>query len=187
MSKMPKKIYKNSEKEKSPVRKIYFGEKNEEIRILGSFVIGCSDDKFVRAGRSRAVTLRVCSRFCRWCRFASGFDSRGAKDGSGRIFIVQQTRNYQGFTARLERADGFYQSEFEDRHSGFSGDERGLLGLTFHPQFTSNGEVLCQLHARRTARRLIPNIDTDRNGSSNTGDIATRKNFTDDSAAVFKS
>ena len=63
-----------------------------------------------------------------------------APDGSGRLFIVEQP----GFI-RVLMPDGELQEEpfldvrdrMVDLNQGY--DERGLLGLAFHPQFASNG------------------------------------------------
>ena len=58
-------------------------------------------------------------------------------DGSGRIFIVEQT----GFIRILENGS-LLGTPFLDISSGFnliSSGERGLLGLAFHPDYSSNG------------------------------------------------
>ena len=58
-------------------------------------------------------------------------------DGSGRIFIVEQT----GFIRILDKGS-LLGTPFLDISSGFNlttAGERGLLGLAFHPDYTSNG------------------------------------------------
>ena len=60
-----------------------------------------------------------------------------AGDGSGRIFIVEQT----GLIRILEN-ESLLGPPFLDISSGFnliSSGERGLLGLAFHPDYSSNG------------------------------------------------
>lgn len=61
---------------------------------------------------------------------------RSAKDGTGRFFIVQQRGRIM-----VAEAGSASQSVFLDLTSKVSqtGSERGLLGLAFHPQFSSNG------------------------------------------------
>ena len=72
-------------------------------------------------------------------RVTGGLDApvgiTGAGDGSGRIFV-----NQRAGAVRLVSADGRLRAEpFVDLTSRIlSGGERGLLGLTFHPQFASN-------------------------------------------------
>ena len=60
-----------------------------------------------------------------------------AGDGSGRIFIVEQT----GFIRILDNGS-LLATPFLNISSGFgliTSGERGLLGLTFHPEYSSNG------------------------------------------------
>ena len=60
-----------------------------------------------------------------------------AGDGSGRIFIVEQTDHI-----RILEDESLLGTPFLDISSGFSlitRGERGLLGLAFHPDYTSNG------------------------------------------------
>lgn len=65
----------------------------------------------------------------------------GASDGSGRLFIVQQSG--QIMVARDGEVLPTPFLEISDRtslpRSGTSYGERGLLGLAFHPQFEQNG------------------------------------------------
>src|SRR5688500_8162227 len=85
MPKTPKKICKSSEKEKSPVRKFYFGEKDEEIRILGRIVFNCSDGEFVRAERSRALRIAFAAVFNGVQR--AGFNKK--REGRKQTFICR--------------------------------------------------------------------------------------------------
>jgi glucose/arabinose dehydrogenase len=61
-----------------------------------------------------------------------------AKDGSGRLFILQQ----DGFIKVLQPGSlaptEFINIASRVRVPTTAGDERGLLGLTFHPQFATN-------------------------------------------------
>ena len=58
-----------------------------------------------------------------------------AKDGTKRLFIVQQ-----GGIIKVVQPNSTTATDFLNISSRIvSGGERGLLGLTFHPQFASNG------------------------------------------------
>jgi glucose/arabinose dehydrogenase len=82
--------------------------------------------------------------------FASGFDRpvfvAGAGDGSGRLYVVEQG----GRIWRLA-ADGTREVKpFLDLRSKVSrsGNERGLLGLAFHPRYAENGRLFVHYTAR---------------------------------------
>jgi plastocyanin len=74
--------------------------------------------------------------------FVAPMEFLSAGDGTGRMFLVEQTG-----LVRIVQADGTVQSEpfldvgdrMVDLNPGY--DERGLLGLAFHPQFAENGRV----------------------------------------------
>lgn len=71
-----------------------------------------------------------------------------AGDGSGRLFVVEQTG-----TIRIIKAGTVLATPFLDLGASISGgDEQGLLGLAFHPSFKSNGKLYVSY--------------TDRNGTS---------------------
>jgi glucose/arabinose dehydrogenase len=59
----------------------------------------------------------------------------GAGDGSGRLFIVEQTGQI-----RIVKNGALLRRPFLDIHSlVVSGGERGLLSVAFHPEFKTNG------------------------------------------------
>ena len=63
----------------------------------------------------------------------------GANDGTNRMFVVEQGGQIWVMTA----VDGTIQKQpFLDVSGivGTNGNERGLLGLAFHPQFKTNGQ-----------------------------------------------
>lgn len=75
-----------------------------------------------------------------WQVFASGFDRpldiQNAGDGSGRLFIVEQ-----GGVIRIQQNGATIETPFLDISDRVmdTGNEQGLLGLAFHPDFENNG------------------------------------------------
>ncbi len=72
---------------------------------------------------------------------ASGLDQpdfvSGAGDGSGRLFVVEQTGR-----VRIVKGSTVLATPFLDLHSLVSCcGERGLLGLAFHPEYATNGKL----------------------------------------------
>jgi glucose/arabinose dehydrogenase len=60
-----------------------------------------------------------------------------AGDGSGRLFVVEQTG-----TIRIIKAGKLLEAPFLDLSASVSGgNEQGLLGLAFHPGYKSNGKL----------------------------------------------
>jgi glucose/arabinose dehydrogenase len=59
-----------------------------------------------------------------------------AGDGSGRLFVVEQTGHI-----RLFKNGAFNATDFLDIHTvvNYDGGERGLLGAAFHPNYVNNG------------------------------------------------
>jgi len=92
---------------------------------------------------------------------------RSANDGSGRLFVVQQ----QGLI-RVFLPGQRDPIQFLDLSSKISGgtDERGLLGLTFHPNFETNGKFYVDYTASGSGTTTIAEYTTTTgDGNSNTG------------------
>ena len=88
-----------------------------------------SSSAMVANGASSVILTRV----------ASGFDSpvflTSARDGSGRLFVVEQTGKI-----KIIRNGVVLPTPFLDISSAISrGGERGVLGLAFDPRFRTNG------------------------------------------------
>lgn len=93
-----------------------------------------------------SITLSASSAFAQTARlqpFLTGLSRpiliRSANDGTGRLFILQQ-----GGLIRVLQPGATVPTDFVNLSSKIivpvsAGDERGLLGLTFHPQFATNG------------------------------------------------
>ena len=66
----------------------------------------------------------------------SPLDVVNAGDGSGRLFVVEQTGHI-----RLFKNGAFNAADFLDVHTivSYDGGERGLLGAAFHPNYANNG------------------------------------------------
>ena len=65
----------------------------------------------------------------------------GSGDGSGRLFVVDQKGTIYSFDERPDVTEStvFMDIDSKVAHRGKLGDEEGLLGLAFHPEFASNG------------------------------------------------
>src|SRR5207237_9507050 len=93
-----------------------------------------------------------------------------ARDGSGRIFIVQQ-----GGIIKVLQPGSTTPTDFMNITSKISsGGERGLLGLAFHPQFATNGKFYVYYNRVSDMAVTIAEYRTV-NGKPNQGDIATER------------
>ncbi len=75
-----------------------------------------------------------------WARVVSGLDRpvdlQHAADGSGRLFLIEKTGRIHVFQNGQLVETPFLDI---DERVGSSGNEQGLLGLAFHPDFVENG------------------------------------------------
>jgi glucose/arabinose dehydrogenase len=130
---LPKRIFKNSEKEKSPVKNFILEKRMKKLGFWAGFFLIILAVNLFGQGVPAPLTVRLQP-------FLSGLSSpvliRSAKDGTGRLFIVQQ----RGLI-RVVQPGSNTATTFMDITAkvSASGSERGLLGLTFHPQFATNG------------------------------------------------
>ncbi|HKQ76683.1 MAG TPA: PQQ-dependent sugar dehydrogenase [Blastocatellia bacterium] len=88
---------------------------------------------------------------------ASGLSSplyaTSARDGSNRLFIVEQTGSVK---VLMPGAGVPLQTPFLDIASKIvSGGEQGLLGLAFHPQYTSNGRFFVNYTRRPDGATVV--------------------------------
>jgi glucose/arabinose dehydrogenase len=101
--------------------------------------------------------------------FASPVLVTNAGDGSGRLFVVEQT----GYVRTLASGPG--GTPFLDVHTRVvSGGERGLLGLAFHPSFATNGKLYVNYTRASDGATVIDEyrVTTNRN---NVDENATRR------------
>lgn len=99
---------------------------------------------------------------------------RSAKDGTKRIFIVQQGGLIKVFQPGASTATTFIDLSSKIIIPGSSGDERGLLGMTFHPQFASNGKFYVNYTQVGTGTTVVAEYTTVA-GNPNLGDILTER------------
>jgi glucose/arabinose dehydrogenase len=101
---------------------------------------------------------------------------RNAKDGSRRLFIVQQTGIIKVLQPGAATPTDFINLSSKILVPVSTGDERGLLGLTFHPQFATNGKFYVNYTRAGDGATIVAEYKTTTgNGSSNQGDIATER------------
>ena len=95
-----------------------------------------------------------------------------ARDGSRRLFIV-----HQGGVIRVLQPGSTTPTDFINLSTKLvAGGERGLLGLTFHPQFTMNGKFYVNYTRTGDGATIIAEYRTTTgNGSSNTGDFNSER------------
>lgn len=91
---------------------------------------------------------------------------RSANDGSGRLFVVQQSGTIRVFLPGQRTSE-----QFIDISTKISaGGERGLLGLTFHPNFATNGRFYVNYTASGSGTTVVAEYTTmTGTGDSNTG------------------
>ncbi|MDT8325558.1 MAG: PQQ-dependent sugar dehydrogenase, partial [Bacteroidota bacterium] len=86
--------------------------------------------------------------------FSRPLDIQHAGDGSGRLFVVEQAGRILVFPndAAVDETTEFL--DIRDRVSD-SGNEEGLLGLAFHPDYKSNGYFYINYSASGPRRNVI--------------------------------
>ncbi len=93
-------------------------------------------------------------------RFERPVDLQDPGDGSGRLFVVEQAGTIRVFENRPETAEVpvflDIRSRIDDR-----GNEQGLLGLAFHPDFRSNGYFYVNYTAAGPDRTVIARYRAD--------------------------
>jgi len=112
--------------------------------------------------------------------FLTGLDRpvliRSAKDGSKRLFIVQQTGIIKVLQPGSNTPTTFINLSSKIVVPVVVGDERGLLGMTFSPQFATNGKFYVNYTRSGDGTTVVAEYKTSTgNGTSNTGDITTER------------
>ncbi|MGI8787142.1 MAG: PQQ-dependent sugar dehydrogenase [Pyrinomonadaceae bacterium] len=101
---------------------------------------------------------------------------RNAGDGSKRLFIVQQTGIIKVLQPGSNAPTNLIDLSSKIIVPVATGDERGLLGLAFHPQFATNGKFYVNYTRVGDGTTVVAEYKTTTGtGSSNTGDIASER------------
>lgn len=100
---------------------------------------------------------------------------RSAKDGSKRIFVVQQAGIIKVFQPGATIPTDFINLSSKIVIPGSTGDERGLLGLTFHPQFATNGRFFVNYTRVGDGTTVVAEYRTFSGTGNTNGDISTER------------
>ena len=100
---------------------------------------------------------------------------RNAKDGTGRIFIVEQSGKI-----KVAQRGSLAPTVFIDLSSKIlvpePGDERGLLGVAFHPTFSSNGKFYVDYIRAGDGATVVSEFTTvTLDGQSSIGDLSSER------------
>ena len=103
------------------------------LALAATLTVASAAPASVAAFNPSSVTLSL-------SRVATGLSApvgiANARDGSGRLFVVEQAGRI-----RIVKGSTVLATPFLDIHSGVSCcGERGLLGLAFHPSYRTNGK-----------------------------------------------
>lgn len=85
--------------------------------------------------------------------FSNPVDLQSARDGTNRLFVVEQAGRIIVFENNSNTSTKKVFLDITDRVSW--GGEMGLLGLAFHPQFSSNGYFYVNYTANNPRRTII--------------------------------
>ncbi|MGI8640275.1 MAG: PQQ-dependent sugar dehydrogenase [Pyrinomonadaceae bacterium] len=99
---------------------------------------------------------------------------RNAADASKRLFIVQQAGLIKVLQPGLNTPTDFINLSSKIVIPATSFDERGLLGMTFHPQFAANGKFYANYTRAGDGATIIAEYKLAA-GNPNQGDIATER------------
>jgi len=101
---------------------------------------------------------------------------RNAHDGSHRLFIVEQTGRIKVVQPGTSVPTVFIDLSSKIVVPVITGDERGLLGMTFSPNFATNGKFYVNYTRVGDGTTVVAEYrTTSRDGSSNSGDIASER------------
>ncbi len=93
-------------------------------------------------------------------RFTRPVDFQIPGDGSGRIFVLEQAGIIKVFDNRSDTGSADTFLDITDRVRD-QGNEEGLLGLAFHPEFATNGYFFVDYTASDPRRTVVARYDVD--------------------------
>ncbi len=97
-------------------------------------------------------------------RFTRPVDFQIPGDGSARIFVLEQAGIIKVFDNRSDTGSADTFLDITDRVRD-QGNEEGLLGLAFHPEFTTNGYFFVDYTASDPRRTVVARYDVDPSNS----------------------
>lgn len=105
--------------------------------------------------------------------FSRPVDLQHAGDGSNRLFVVEQEGRIQVFANDDETAS---RTDFLDIRSivNDAGNEEGLLGLAFHPDYSSNGFFYVNYTAANPRRTIIARYSVSANDADRADPASAR-------------
>src|SRR5262249_11449459 len=110
-----------------------FTLRNLNVRLLVFLLVICAAVSQPALAREQAAPAIALQSFITGLTFPVDFQL--PNDGSGRFFVVEQ-----GGTIRIIQNGSLLPTPFLDLTSVVEfGDEKGLLGLAFHPAYAGNG------------------------------------------------
>lgn len=99
---------------------------------------------------------------------------RSSPDNTGRLFIVQQAGIIKVLQRGATTPTDFINLSSKVVQPGSTGDERGLLGMTFHPQYATNGKFYVDYTRVGDGTTVVAEYKVNPN-NPNQGDIATER------------
>jgi Glucose/sorbosone dehydrogenases len=99
---------------------------------------------------------------------------RSSPDNTKRLFVVQQTGQILVVEPGMSVATTFIDLSSKIFVPTSTGDERGLLGLAFHPQFSTNGKFYVDYTRAGDGTTVIAEYKIN-SGNPNQGDISTER------------
>lgn len=94
--------------------------------------------------------------------FTRPVDFQAPDDGSDHLFVVEQAGVIRVFENRPDVDEAPVFLDIQDRVND-SGNEEGLLGLAFHPNYASNGEFFLDYTASNPSRTVVARYRVDPN------------------------
>src|SRR6478609_3864001 len=130
------------------------------VSLLFSF---CSSTDNDNAMTSADVTYEVVDAFPK-LTFARPVDIQQPKDNTNRLFVVEQAGVISVFANTSDVATKTTFLDIQDKVQD-QGNEQGLLGLAFHPSYTSNGYLYVNYTASNPNRTVVSRFKVSSNAN----------------------
>lgn len=128
------------------------------LTFLFLWSFACQDDPGQLVGQDSMAEIQLNEAFSN-LSFQRPVDLQSAKDQTNRLFVVEQ----RGVISVFENEKEASKSTFLDISARVDdkGNEEGLLGLAFHPDYQSNGYFFVNYTANRPDRTVISRFKVD--------------------------